>query len=977
MPVLGLSSDQSLVETLVDYVQDWVGEGRLEPLTILVPQERLANHLLGALVDTVPVAFAPTPLRLNVWVRDAAAQWDLDCGGRPLDGEEYFTVVYRLLQGSWPHVEVDDAREVCRVFQEVIRTEIDESAFDGLRRAVRDLCRREDVVHSLSQRTESLEALWHHVQRLLADQGWVDPATADRRICDRLTAAVLDDPALARRRLGRLVFAGFTSLLPALERLIAACVERLSALWILPTLPRRVAEDLAHSPLGGLLARHHKGLGTDLRVVAGATALPSEAATPSSRHLWICDSVMHEVRMSCELARSWVQRGAAPRSIGIVVADDALYGPWYAQQVAASEAQRINLALPVTLGSTLPGVWLRSILLDSARLEVAARSAVEFLLHPWTTRLWIGDEPGEAGSLSHYLGRVLRRLGMPTLGLRALLHEIAQDADPLVQALGVKLCDAWLQWMTVRPPVERLRLVRERIPESLWSEYLGEQASLATAALASLESHLRSPVWSWGESLGGPEGPQGTTTEGLWSELVQRTVLGAELRQPASPLRGIQIMSLAESRLVPLDVVILVGAAEGILPKSIPQDRLLDDFLKRQMGLPGWEALEGMERTTFELLGARARHFYVCYPRRHDGQTLSVSPLVRQWMLDDPSWEILESPTSSTGGLQDCIPAGEVACCDGNEGLLPDIIDKNGGPMSASRLRHLTQCPYRFAAADLLGVRGADGLPPPLDFEEDLALEGRVLHQVLEAAFRQDDLWVDAVLNRDRWLAFLDHKLVELAPHLRDRTLRVQMLTVGFPRWIEALESLHGPSPAIWRHRIRTEVPLVRGVGPWQAVRGSVDRVDRVGGDGGLLMITDYKLSRVPTGADVRLARDPQLGFYAAALAVQEPWPLERMVVGYWSLKSGAWEGRAVGRLARSEALERGWVGRRTADLEEVVAAVEQQWHRRMHEISQAGRFFVDDAGCEGCTLPGVCHRDHHRARGGEGSAKGGPVKSA
>ena len=68
------------------------------------------------------------------------------------------------------------------------------------------------------------------------------------------------------------------------------------------------------------------------------------------------------------------------------------------------------------------------------------------------------------------------------------------------------------------------------------------------------------------------------------------------------PLKGIQVISLPEARYVPFQAIVILGCVEGVFPKSLPQDVLVDDWIKRKLGLRGWSYIESLEDTTFQLL---------------------------------------------------------------------------------------------------------------------------------------------------------------------------------------------------------------------------------------------------------------------------------------------------------------------------------------------------------------------------------------
>ena len=94
--------------------------------------------------------------------------------------------------------------------------------------------------------------------------------------------------------------------------------------------------------------------------------------------------------------------------------------------------------------------------------------------------------------------------------------------------------------------------------------------------------------------------------------LTKKHLLNAEIRTKGEPLYGVQIVSLDEARHYPFEHVFILGCNEGSFPKPLPKDELVDNYLKLQIDLPGWEYLEKMEDQTFYMLERRIPYLYLC-----------------------------------------------------------------------------------------------------------------------------------------------------------------------------------------------------------------------------------------------------------------------------------------------------------------------------------------------------------------------------
>ena len=152
-------------------------------------------------------------------------------------------------------------------------------------------------------------------------------------------------------------------------------------------------------------------------------------------------------------------------------------------------------------------------------------------------------------------------------------------------------------------------------------------------------------------------------------------------------------------------------------------------------------------------------------------------------------------------------------------------------------------------------------------------------------------------------------------------------------------------------------------------LRGYVDSLDDLGG---VYLLTDYKRHSTPSKSDVKVGRSPQLLLYANALAHlpmvrqiflrhgETPYPLARLIVGYWSIIKGEWIGIAAGRDAKAMAQELGLLPKRSKEsLEEFTDNLTAIWSWRHAQLfEQAGDFRPDPSECGYCAFAGVCRRD-------------------
>ena len=111
--------------------------------------------------------------------------------------------------------------------------------------------------------------------------------------------------------------------------------------------------------------------------------------------------------------------------------------------------------------------------------------------------------------------------------------------------------------------------------------------------------------------------------------LLRDKLMSLDVRDVGDQLKGVQILSIEEARYVPFQTVFILGCAEGLFPKALPKDNLLDNLLKTRLGLPGWEYMEAIEESTFQLLQARLPSLQTSYPI-----DLSSEPGVRSHYIE-------------------------------------------------------------------------------------------------------------------------------------------------------------------------------------------------------------------------------------------------------------------------------------------------------------------------------------------------------
>lgn len=939
----------------------------LRETLVVLPTKRLPVWLLAMLAKERQAFIPPQTATLDEFI----ARYDPEpetAVTAITDLEQELLLASLLKTGSYRHLRLGHEHEARQLLNELIAWDVDDGAFVRLEKVLaEDIFRSDQAVGSLRDRILELRDLSERFQATLQAMGTTTTKRQARAGSRRLAMLLADPlPLAGRRPVNRIYLAGFTSVERMHGGLLRALVQRQdSAIWVTepPTMHSEV------SPVRLLL---------ELIEQEGRQRQPS---TLDARRQPIAvhktTGVLTEVAHALSLVQQAIDDGVPPSGIALLVTDDKSYGK--ALRVLLTGVRfEANVALALPLATTVLGTWLQALLELLQGDEETAR-ILAFVTHPVTlerasgiTRAQLSGELLASGVPSSFkalgasrsVSKPLKEFLLDTeVWLGELLCGSADDPRPLAQ------------WTTLLQTLlmDALALSTQNHPTK---DDVGLRAS-TTETLAAFFSAI--------EPRAGR--PTMTVTKAEFLTLIGARLLAQEVRGVGDPLAGVQVLSVEEARYVPFDLAIVLGAAEGQFPRAVPQDYLLDNYLKTRIGLPGWQLLEAIEDTTFLLLRARLPALALLYP-----QTRGDEPCVRSRFIeaalalgDATEHTVHAEPTLlallRTAANVPTVPAWQsrverrLAPQGDAQALFPGGAASLASPMSASALESLIQCPYRF----LLSRLGVD----TLDFaeEDDARTEGDWLHDVLEAFFTgttgqrpvAEPLATNVAWDqfREYALARLDALTLVLAPaYALDSETHLHLRLKAWPAFVTHLMTIYDakslPLAATGLREARIEKdggPVTLRVGSLDiALRGSVDAVDMVG-EGHL--ITDYKRRRTPDKREVKEGVAPQLPLYALAMNARDDQGLNlrRAVIGYWSILGGRFETIAAGVDAPKAWLESG-LASKPGSLEEATAATLDLWQWRQSALTSATQLMSPDPSrCGMCRLAGVCRRDDPEMR--------------
>lgn len=801
---------------------------------------------------------------------------------------------------------------------------------------------------SLSDEAQILHRLWGAWHSQLAAEGALDPAAAHLQ---RLQQGLGDLSGQTR-----LVLVGTQDLSEPELQWCARRAEEGRLLWVLqgdpdertyhPGAPaQRIMEhlDLPPPTWEGLPALTEC---LNRAFDYGDKTLPARAATQRRRCpqsplqgricLLECVHAEQEARAVSLQVRRWALQGA--KRIGVVTEDRRLAR----RARALLERAGIDLddsggwALSTTSAAAVVERWFESVeedfdhrpLLDvlkspflfdedqgEAHLAAVYRFEQDIVRHEQIAR-------GMRRYRSHLEYRMERLEHWPASAadaLRGLLDRVEHAAEPLAHLPGER----------ARPGGQLLERVRESLQRlGLWDRLERDAAGQRV-------------VQEWTALHGAASNSRLTLT---WSDF--RTWFGRTLERynfrPAGNHGAVQLLSLRQAQLGEFDALVVAGCDRRHLPGRGGGGAFFNERVRAELRLPTRAQRLAQEWHALRTLLERSPQILLSYHREENGEPLLPSP----WL------ELLRTfhTLAYADGLRD--PDLEVLLAQGGTDVEPPEPVYPLGPMthpaprlpgelrprtlSASAHQRLLDCPYRFFAADGLGLQ------PSEEIKEALAKSdyGERVHQCLEA-FHGGIARLPGPLgapltaqNREQAIALLEQ--ITAAVFARDLEDNFQH-RAWLERWrrlIPAYVDWQMEREQAWRVTA-VEQRGERDLDTDLRLKGRLDRIDR--GASGQAVI-DYKTGTAPSQEAVDAGEAVQLPCYAL-LGEQPVERVEYLLLDRERVRTGArLEGEALHRQTREVAQR----------LIELVEAMDQ---------GSPLPAWGDPDTCRYCELDGVCRR--------------------
>lgn len=937
--LLTCAPDQDLIATMAHLLEQMTPAAFPRTL-LLVPTQRVGTGILGKLSEVFPIFPAPDIHTLAGWVH-LHGNNSAEAPPKIWHDEVFELKIELLLQSaSYRPLLPYHARELRLLWQQMLDANLNPTDFSSLAQwLVEHGTKSETEVHSLLHRVEVIQQVFHAVEELQEKEHSADSRRQFYRYAKNLRQEIdsLIEPY------DHLFLVGYTSVAPRLEPLLAELAEATlcqgTSLTFLQHLPRqRLDPDAPYAQL--------------LTLVRKLATEPEQAydqaryKVHSSQKLRLTevDHPHQEVETALSILQGLFATGVSPHETAILVPDEGRYGALLRH--AASRLPHKNFALPLAFDATKVGQWVLS-LFDFLTYPTSWDHTAPLWHDPFSFTLWFNEYPEEWGRWH------IAWLQRCTAGdHKTPLYEL--------QHLAASFPAAWQ---------ERALHFQEAVKtkEQTLSSWLELLRKLLEPLLATMDPAATAKTW---EQLATDALHQALTA---WTDQVShihgyfpsfqawRILRGwcqrLTIQDRGEPYRGVQILSLPESRLLTFRHAIVIGCNEGSFPKAIPDDELLDETLKKKLGLPGWSGLEQMENLTFELLVQRCEHLHLIRSRLARG-TESIASRHLEYL--PPGFSLVALPPPKLRAVPD---AHQLAPECGVR-IAPEVAQKITEQLAASTVEKMLHCPTHFALHRSRLRRWE--LRPEHLWERQF---GMWLHSILEQfvigrtqmpalphlkALTVDERSEAALIARLKRIAecvipanFAGHYDVI---HLNEFVIPRYVAT--FAQWLAELGLKTDSMRREWQADPRK---------PWFFARrlrrfaGRIDAIDEM--TQGLVLI-DFKRSYTPQKRDIINLLSPQLAVYAHLIWNQDEAKELGLVAGYWDMRRGVWEPRLTSfeqeasgllQLQKCEKLQNN-----IDHLEETFAAIET-------EAIRTGFFPSVPFNCDPCKFKAQCRKGDQR----------------
>jgi len=587
---------------------------------------------------------------------------------------------------------------------------------------------------------EVMADVYHEYHVLLRERGVASPGGRYRAALERINALSADD-----FHGEHYVFVGFNDL-SVTEMLMFNRLRELGvASFFWDTAPLRFAGGREENAIAKPLRR--------LRELVRNFPMPEGYTVPVPESLpeitvTACPSNIGQAKALHPLLDSWVAAGLTdtdnPLNTAVVLPDQGLLMP--ALLSIPSEINKVNISMGLSYRSTTFATLFHSIISMQLRArEIKGVTQFYFedvnavLAHPHIRLI----ASAEADRLSAVIAQEKKynisasdiMTSAPGLiSVFSPVRDLTSAADVAAYLLGL------FGWLGDKLREHGTDEVKSGF-EIAAIEYFSEEVR----ALASL-------VETYGVTM----------SERTFLHMFERIFSTRGLTVNGTPLAGLQVLGVLETRALDFDNVVILSMNERVFPRRQYSKTMIPGVLREGFGLPDFENLEWTYAYCFYRLIARARRVSLFYDSRTDGLgNGEISRYISQVRYLIPELPLEMRSLSYQADSQGRFSA-ELQKTDDVMRYLNEF--KAGGTLrlSASALKTYKQCPMKFYLEYARRMRGSEEMVDYIASPEF----GTLVHNVIQALFEGYRNEVITAATFDRWLDPANHEVDDVARRL-------------------------------------------------------------------------------------------------------------------------------------------------------------------------------------------------------------------
>jgi hypothetical protein len=879
---------------------------------VILPTQRLITAFHALLSEKVSAYFPPRCFTPETYLR--VGPFAESTSAKIIDEYSLSLLMHDVRESKkFKTIFSNQLNEARVLLREMIEDDVDVRDIVKLTERVTSSAHTAEHGHFLHERfSETATWLQETLSRLQQSSQLLSEQAEKQHIAALIQRIELDPSRVANTH-----FVGLTSLNASWNRLLIVLAKTPCKFWLSHFGEHESARNYPVTIMRQMIAPH--AIITD--------HLADDRAIKSHPAIQVFPSAYEEVHSTWSQAQSLA---SAQQATAILLADEAGYSPLISAMTHEGQLD-INDALARVPEQNSFHNWLQCFLALGVSHNLSAEQALSLASHPISKQLTqIDSKPSSLSShIQHCRDRDLnyfvphRHTSSELTPLLLMLDSLV----PLWRKAAASSCDAVALWLQ-----QSVRTYGQQLPSKL----IDESAQIVAAVSRIQDQRSVSFV------------ARCDTIRSMLQDMTKRNI--------GEPLNHLQILNLSEARFFPFQNVFLLGCMDDYLPQRPPQDTLIDDFTKRSLGLAGWSRVEQMQLQNFELLRARLPGLRMSFSQTIAGEERYGATVLEQLVATGHTSFVHQARILQTEDVSGRDRLQQMSLASKN-------YDQFFAQLSASSLQSLLECPFRFAL-NKLDVRSFDFE----DREQDLALEGEWMHEILCAFFRnnqiaEEPLWPAERISLDQFKVIGLAKISFLTDHFAPKstaTVPVVMHLKHFswPKFVEHIAQNLPATASQPTAQVRKEFairqqgmePIVNLSGKSVCVSGRIDSIDV---ESDFALITDYKRNASASRADTAKGFSVQLPFYMEALRTHVSKPL---VSGYWSILAGKFIEGSCDDDNTNCPTELSNKKPTSQSLAWKSAQSHTSW--RLEQIKETAGFTPDPSSCDFCEFAGICRKD-------------------